>query len=76
MSGKITFPDRAQRIFVGLCLMILTILGLVEGSDWKGWLALSLQLELVMTGAVGWCPFYWACRSDSSATQRSDRAST
>ena len=68
MRGMVTIPDRIQRIFVGLCLMILTILGLIEGAAWKGGLALSLQLELFMTGVAGWCPFYWACRSGSSVT--------
>jgi len=63
MRGTIGVPDRIQRVLIGLCLMTLTILGLVEGvAGWKGWLALSLQLELLTTGAVGWCPVYWLCR--------------
>jgi hypothetical protein len=69
MRGMINVPDRIQRIFVGVCLMILTILGMIENTNWKGWLAISLQLELVITGVVGWCPFYWLCRTGSSVTQ-------
>ena len=48
--------------------MTLTILGLMEATDWKAWLALTLQVELVITGLAGWCPIYWACRVGSPAT--------
>ena len=62
MLGRIPFPDRFQRIFLGTCLMALTVFGLLESSDWKKWAALVLQSELLVTGLVGWCPIYWACR--------------
>ncbi len=60
--GIIPFPDRTQRVVFGLGLMLLTILGLFESSDWKKWAALVLQSELLLTGLAGWCPIYWACR--------------
>jgi Protein of unknown function (DUF2892) len=62
MFGRIPFPDRLQRIFLGACLMALTFLGLLESMDWKKWTALVLQTELLFTGLAGWCPIYWACR--------------
>ena len=60
-SGRVVLPDRLQRFALALCLMSLTVLGLLESSDWKKWMALAIQSELLLTGLVGWCPFYWAC---------------
>ncbi len=69
--GIIPFPDRTQRVVFGLGLMLLTILGLFESSDWKKWAVLVLQSELLLTGLAGWCPIYWACRIGK--TQTGDR---
>jgi hypothetical protein len=54
MRGRIISSDRMQRAFLGLRLMILTILGFLEGMTWMGWLAVALQSESVITGVVGW----------------------
>ena len=62
MHGRVSLPDRIQRTLIGACLVALTLLGLFESTDWKKWTALALQAELLITGLVGWCPFYWACR--------------
>ncbi len=67
--GIIPFPDRTQRVVFGLGLMLLTILGLFESSDWKKWAALVLQSELLLTGLVGWCPIYWTCRIGKTQTR-------
>jgi hypothetical protein len=61
-SGRIVFPDRVQRLSLASCLIALTVLGLLESTDWKKWMALMLQMELFFTGLAGWCPIYWACR--------------
>ena len=77
MIGTIPFPDRTQRVILGLVLMLLTVLGLLESSNWKKWGALVLQSELLLTGLVGWCPVYWACkiRNTQSGTRERDRSS-
>ena len=61
MLGRIPLPGRMQRIILGVLLMILTVIGIVESAEWKKWIALGLQMELVLTGLAGWCPIYWAC---------------
>ena len=61
-AGQITFPDRLQRLVIATCLIALTILGLLESSDWTKWTALGLQIEMLITGLAGWCPIFWACR--------------
>ena len=69
MRGRIPFPDRLQRLIIAGCLMILTILGLIEAPEWKKWTALALQAELLITGFAGWCPVYWACRVGYDSTR-------
>ncbi len=73
MIGTIGFPDRTQRVVFGLGLMLLTILGLLESSDWKKRTALVLQSELLLTGLVGWCPIYWTCRIGKTKTGNRQR---
>ena len=60
-AGRINSSDRRQRLMIGGALMVLTVIGLVEEVEWRGLVALSLQLELLLTGLAGWCPMYWAC---------------
>ena len=54
MIGTIPFPDRIQRVTMGLALMLLTVLGLIESANWKLWIAVVLQSELLVTGLAGW----------------------
>ena len=61
MRGRIPTADRIQRLLLAACLMLLTVLGLLESPEWKKWTALVLQLELLVTGLAGWCPIYWGC---------------
>ena len=72
MHGRITFPDRLQRLMLALCLMTLTIWGLIDTRNWKLWIALALQTELLLTGLAGWCPIYWACRVGAAVTTVDD----
>ena len=60
MNGLINQADRLQRLMVGGVLISLNAFGLHEAGDWTRWLALVVQLELLATGLVGWCPFYWS----------------
>jgi hypothetical protein len=60
--GQFSGPDRIQRLLVGGCLMMLTIVGLFDRVEWRGIIALLLQAELLLTALAGWCPVYWACR--------------
>jgi hypothetical protein len=46
--------DRIARIALGVAAVGVAVAGL---SPW-GWLGLIL----IITGALGWCPIYWACR--------------
>ncbi len=75
MIGRIPFPDRLQRLFLATCLMALTVLGLLESTDWKKWTALVLQTELLFTGLAGWCPIYWACRIGRLTSSQSNENS-
>lgn len=67
-SGRIVFPDRLQRLVIGGVLMTMTVCGLIDGFGWKKAVALSLQIELLVTALAGWCPFYWACSIPSRKT--------
>ena len=59
--GFVPRSDRAQRIVAGTALMVLTLLGIDEGTSWRTWAALTIQSELLLTGLAGWCPVYWSC---------------
>lgn len=52
--------DRAQRVLMGTLLIILNVLNSFN-SKWSlaSFASLFLQIELVVTGVVGWCPLYW-----------------
>ena len=63
MLGRISVPDRTQRLIFSIALMTLTIWGLTERFDWKPVLALALQIEMLLTGLVGWCPIYCTYRA-------------
>lgn len=60
-QGRIHFADRLQRLILGGLLLLINIMGMTESVDWKNWVALVLQLELLETALVGWCPITWAC---------------
>ncbi len=60
MRGAINQADRLQRLVAGGLLIGLNAFGLQESPDWTRYLALVVQLELFLTGLVGWCPFYWS----------------
>lgn len=67
--GRVGSADRLQRLVIGVILITLNAIGLIRFPDWTKWLALVFQMELVATGLLGWCPFYWVCRVQS----RTDR---
>jgi hypothetical protein len=46
--------DRGIRIFVGFALLLT---GLVVGGN-AGLIIAGLGLIPILTGAIGWCPFY------------------
>lgn len=60
--GQLTNPDRVQRLFFSVCLMTLTIWGMIETPDWKHIVAITLQSELLLTALIGWCPIYCTCK--------------
>ena len=60
LRGRVGSPDRIQRLAVGLILMGLNIVGLVLHPEWLRWIALFVQVDLVVTALIGWCPLYWS----------------
>ena len=60
MRGLVGRADRLQRFVMGLVLMCLNVIGLFKAPDVLKWIALGIQAELILTGLIGWCPFYWA----------------
>ena len=60
--GRVSKADRIQRMVSGLLLMTLTLSGMLEKFDWRSFLAIAIQSELLITALVGWCPIYWGCR--------------
>lgn len=60
LRGRVGSPDRAQRLVVGLILMGLNIVGLMLHPEWLRWIALIVQVDLVGTAMIGWCPLYWS----------------
>ncbi len=62
MVGAVGREDQVQRLIIGAVLIMLNAVGLVKSPDWPKWVARGLQLELVCTGLIGWCPLYWSVR--------------
>ena len=54
-AGQVNRADRIQRMVIGCALMGLTISGLGDRVEWRTVIALALQIELLLTGLVGWC---------------------
>ena len=60
LRGRVGAPDRVQRLVIGLILMGLNVAGLMLHPEWVKWAALVVQVELVGTALIGWCPLYWS----------------
>ncbi len=60
LRGRVGSPDRKQRLVIGLILMVLNVAGLMLHPEWVKWVALVVQVELVGTALIGWCPLYWS----------------
>ena len=60
LRGRVGAPDRVQRLVIGVILMGLNVVGLVIHPEWLRWAALCVQVELVGTALIGWCPLYWS----------------
>ena len=60
MRGKVISADRVQRLVIGFLLTLINLAGILNEPTIGRWVALALQLELLVTGLAGWCPFYWA----------------
>ena len=71
MRGLVGRADRLQRFVMGLVLLLLNISGLYRSPDILKWIALAIQLELMLTGLIGWCPFYWAFGHSASTQNKS-----
>jgi hypothetical protein len=54
-----------QRLVIGLILLGLNSIGLVSDPDRIRFAALGVQLELIITALVGWCPLYWSFGTNS-----------
>ncbi len=62
MHSRLELHDRLQRMMLGLALLVLNVVGIIQSPDWLKWVALVLQIELITTGLIGWCPIMWACQ--------------
>ena len=60
--GSIYLDDRAQRLLAGLSLMGLNVYAMQGGAHWNHWVALVIQVDLLLTAVIGWCPVTFACR--------------
>lgn len=60
MRGHINNADRLQRLIAAGLLIGLNAAGIAYSPDWTRWAALAVQIELLATGLVGWCPVYWS----------------
>ncbi len=58
--GRVAYADRLQRILMALVLIFLNLFGIFESPTYPKFIALAIQLELLLTGLIGWCPFYWS----------------
>ncbi len=73
--GFLSRSDRAQRITLGAALILLNVYGMKNGLAWNQWVALAIQLDLIVTGMIGWCPVAMACRAaDAKMGQREGRS--
>ena len=53
--------DRLQRIIMAVILIFLNLIGGDFSSiTTSSFIALMVQIELLLTGIVGWCPLYWS----------------
>ena len=48
-------------------LLGLNAIGLVNDPDWIRWTALIVQIELIFTAVVGWCPILWGFGTNTCA---------
>jgi hypothetical protein len=69
LRGRVGSPDRIQRLVMGLLLMSINIAGLILHPEWLRWLSLVVQIELVGTAVMGWCPLYWSFGTHSCSTR-------
>lgn len=53
--------DRAQRVLIGFILLCLNFLS-NDFSELSSTALISMvvQIELLLTGLIGWCPLYWS----------------
>ena len=66
LRGRVGSPDRAQRLTIGLILLVLNLLSMLRGEvDVMRWIALGVQIELITTALLGWCPLYWSFSTHS-----------
>lgn len=63
--GRVGSADRKQRIIIGLVLLGLNAVGLAKDPDWIRWAALAVQVELIGSALIGWCPLYWSFGTNS-----------
>lgn len=58
---NITNPDRLQRLMIGASLLALNFYRTdLTMADWSSYATMGLQIQLLATGLIGWCPFYWS----------------
>jgi hypothetical protein len=67
--GAIYTDDRAQRLLAGLALMALNVYAMRTEAHWNHYLALVIQLDLLTTALIGWCPLTLACRVAARKSQ-------
>ena len=68
VRGRVGSADRAQRLIIGLILIGLNAIGLALDPDWIRWAALGVQIELIGSALLGWCPLYWSFGTHSCPT--------
>jgi len=59
MKINISFTDRVQRTMMGFMLMILNGFNSYDHWNLISSISLLLQIELILTGVLGWCPLSW-----------------
>ena len=65
LRGRIGSVDRAQRLLIGLMLMVLNVVGLLGHPEPLRWVALGIQLELIVTALIGRCPIHWVAGTNT-----------
>lgn len=68
MHSRLELHDRMQRLIIGIALFLLNLIGIIQSPDWLKWMSLIFQIEMIVTGLIGWCPIMWACRKKSIAS--------